>query len=59
MSHSRKTNQNPSPVNKYPEKIPFMEGRPERDLAIKDNDIANLLIALNTCKSLDEFLSRV
>lgn len=36
--------------------IGFLEGRPERYMAINDEDIANLKIALNTANSLDEFL---
>ena len=43
--------------------IPFLGGRPEREVGqegrIKKNDVINLKIALNTCKSLEEFLSKV
>ena len=39
--------------------IDFLSGRPERDRAINDEDIVNLKIAINTAKSLDEFLELV
>lgn len=39
--------------------IPFLEGRPNRDSAINTEDLLNLKIALNTAKSLDDFLSLV
>jgi hypothetical protein len=39
--------------------IPFMQGRPERDTIIQKDDITNLVILLNTCKNLDEFLNKV
>jgi len=35
--------------------IPFMGGRPQRDSIIANDDIMNLIIACNTCSSLDEF----
>ena len=39
--------------------IPFLEGRPKRKKVISNDDIANLSIALNTCKKLGEFLKQV
>lgn len=39
--------------------IPYMEGRPERVTPIGEEDIQNLLIALNTAKSLEDFLALV
>ena len=36
--------------------IPFLGGRPDRDVAITTDDIVNLIIACNTCGSLEEFL---
>lgn len=39
--------------------IPFMGGRPVRDLVINDDDITNLVIAMNTAVSLEEFLALV
>ncbi len=39
--------------------IPFLEGRPNRDGIINNEDIINLKIALNVSKSLQEFLSLV
>lgn len=36
-----------------------IEGRPERDTVINDDDILNLRIALEASASLDDFLSRV
>ena len=37
--------------------IPFLKGRPERNTAIRTDDIANLKIALNTAKNFNEFIS--
>ena len=39
--------------------IPFMQGRPVRDTIIQKDDITNLIILLNTCKSLNELLNKV
>ncbi|MGD9201875.1 MAG: hypothetical protein PVI26_09950 [Chitinispirillia bacterium] len=39
--------------------IPFMQGRPARNTIIQKDDIINLIIMLNTCKSLNEFLNKV
>lgn len=39
--------------------IPFMRGRPERDKPITKDDQINLVILLNTCKSLNSFLEQV
>ena len=39
--------------------IPFLEGRPKREKIIGANDVMNLKIALNTAKSMEEFLSEV
>ena len=39
--------------------MPVLDGRPQRDAAISPDDIINLQIALNTCKSLEEFLEDV
>lgn len=39
--------------------IPFLEGRPKRETVIGNEDIINLHIALETCKSLEEFLAMV
>jgi hypothetical protein len=35
------------------------EGRPARDTAIQGDDLVNLRIALNTARSLEEFLDTV
>lgn len=37
--------------------IPFMGGRPQRDLIISSDDITNLIIACNTCRNLEEFFT--
>ena len=37
-------------------RIPFMRGRPQRDGVINADDILNLVIACNTCSSLDDFI---
>jgi hypothetical protein len=37
-------------------RIPFLEGRPKRETAIDHDDLLNLAIALNTCKTVEEFL---
>jgi len=39
-------------------RIPFLKGRPERDHVIDDEDLINLKIELETCKSLEEFVER-
>lgn len=39
--------------------IPFMKGRPKRDTIIQNDDILNLVILLNSCKTLKEFLEKV
>jgi hypothetical protein len=36
--------------------IPFMGGRPDRERVIKNDDIIDLEILLNTTKSVDELL---
>ena len=41
------------------EYIPFLEGRPKRETIIGNNDLTNLKIALNTFKSLEDFLTKV
>ena len=41
------------------EYIPFLGGRPHRDNVISEDDITNLIIALNTAKSLEVFLEQV
>lgn len=35
------------------------EGAPVRDTVINGDDIQNLQIALNTCKTMEDFLSQV
>lgn len=35
--------------------IPFLSGRPERERVIGKDDVLNLLIAMNTAQSLDQF----
>ncbi len=37
-------------------RIPFLEGRPKRETAIDRDDLLNLQIALNTAKTVEEFL---
>jgi hypothetical protein len=37
-------------------KIPFLKGRPKREMAINRDDCTNIEIALHTCKSVDELL---
>ncbi|NLL15009.1 MAG: hypothetical protein GX267_16525 [Fibrobacter sp.] len=39
--------------------IPFLQGRPVREGIISNEDLINLKIALNTSKSLHEFLLQV
>lgn len=39
--------------------IPFLQGRPVREGLINNEDIINLKIALNTSKSLQDFLLQV
>lgn len=40
-------------------RIPPLMGRPERETCINEDDILNLNIALNTAKTIDEFLFSV
>ncbi|MCX7726475.1 MAG: hypothetical protein N2053_06470 [Chitinispirillaceae bacterium] len=39
-------------------KIPFMRGRPEREGNINSDDILNLIIAINTCSTLEELFDK-
>lgn len=44
---------------KNPDYIPFLEGRPHREKVIRMEDVLNLRIALNTSKSIEEFLKQL
>jgi len=44
-----------SDVSLIKKSIPFLGGRPQRDLIISSDDSTNLIIACNTCISLEEF----
>gem|GEM_PF-4973974 len=50
---------NPTPADSSWRKksIPFLGGRPKRDIPITADDINNLIIASNTCVTLEEFFS--
>ena len=37
--------------------IPFLGGRPKREAIISNDDIMNLLIACNTCRTLEDFFA--
>lgn len=37
--------------------IPFLGGRPDRNVNINTDDIVNLIIACNTCGSLEDFFA--
>jgi hypothetical protein len=39
--------------------IPFLGGRPNRESEISEEDVINLQIALNTSKTLEDFLAKV
>jgi len=39
--------------------IPFMGGRPEREIDINNDDILNLKIALETSKNIKELCNRI
>jgi hypothetical protein len=39
--------------------IPFLHGRPVRDIPISKDDMVNLRIALNTAEDLEEFVQQV
>lgn len=41
------------------ERIPFLEGRPERSEPISADDVTNLVIALHTARTLGELLERM
>ena len=43
----------------YSSNIPFLRGRPRREEIINGDDVNNFLIAVNTCESIDEFISIV
>jgi hypothetical protein len=55
---SRKSTRTARRVNRQA-RIARFQGRPERDKIISPDDTANLLIALNTCMSFEEFLDEV
>jgi hypothetical protein len=38
------------------QKIPFLKGRPKRETTILPEEIIDLKIMLNTCKSIEEFV---
>ncbi|MBD3239899.1 MAG: hypothetical protein GF331_04885 [Chitinivibrionales bacterium] len=42
----------------HEERIPFLEGRPEREEPIDADDVTNLIIALHTARTLEELLAR-
>lgn len=42
-----------------PDFIPFLGGRPGRTTVINNDDIVNLMIALNTTNSVDAFLTNL
>jgi len=42
-----------------PDYIPFLAGRPARNTVIGLDDIANLIIALNTSSTFEDFLARI
>jgi hypothetical protein len=37
--------------------IPFLGGRPNRDISIGSDDVVNLVIACNTCNTFEEFFN--
>jgi len=39
--------------------IPFLGGRPKRDNIINSDDIMNLIIACNTCRTLEDFFQLI
>jgi hypothetical protein len=39
------------------ERIPFLEGRPERECVISHDDIIDLAILLNTTDSVEDFIT--
>lgn len=49
------TNQTPAVAPWKQKTIPFLGGRPPRDSIIAQDDIINLIIASNTCRTFDEF----
>jgi len=42
-----------------PDYIPFLEGRPKRKKVIRNEDVLDLRIALNTTKPLEDFLNQI
>ena len=54
-----KLSSQPSTVAPWNQKtIPFLGGRPKRESIISNDDILNLLIACNTCRTMDEFFEQ-
>jgi hypothetical protein len=49
-------NQDSNETSLIERSIPFLGGRPARDVLINSDDIINLIIATNTCSSLEEFI---
>jgi hypothetical protein len=56
MNKRSKTRQT---VFSAPENIEPFEGRPNRETCISEDDVSNLIIALNTSVTLNEFLLTV
>ena len=48
-------NPTPSETSWIEKTIPFLGGRPKRDDIIGSDDIVNLIIACNTCTTLEAF----
>jgi hypothetical protein len=48
------TKQTPAVAPWNQKTIPFLGGRPKRDSIIAQDDVMNLIIACNTCRTFDE-----
>lgn len=48
-------NEKSSDASLIQKNIPFLGGRPQRNIIISPDDITNLIIACNTCSNLEEF----
>jgi hypothetical protein len=46
-------------LNELEGMIPLFTGRPKRERAISQDDLTNLVIALHTSKTLEEFIERI
>lgn len=59
MRKSNENEENLEFIKKSEVYYPLFTGRPERDEVVTEDEILNLVIALNTCSSADEFMKLI